>query len=115
MSTLIRRAGLAVAWAALLPAAGRAAPAPAAEPPAPSLELVPPDVAAFLQWASDPKMEERKQTGLAALIFILLLTGLLYGSYRQIWRDVEHGDHPRPKGRPGGPAPADAAVGRPPE
>jgi ubiquinol-cytochrome c reductase cytochrome c1 subunit len=73
------------------------------------------DVAAFLQWASDPKMEERKQTGLGALIFILLLAGLLYGSYRQIWRDVDHGDHPKPKGRPGGPAPADAAVGRPPE
>jgi ubiquinol-cytochrome c reductase cytochrome c1 subunit len=48
------------------------------------------DVAAFLQWASDPKMEERKQTGLAAMIFLLLFSGLLYGSYRQVWKKVGH-------------------------
>jgi ubiquinol-cytochrome c reductase cytochrome c1 subunit len=48
------------------------------------------DVAAFLQWASDPKMEERKQTGLSVLIFLLIFTGLLYGSYRTIWRHVGH-------------------------
>ncbi|HEY5105921.1 MAG TPA: cytochrome c1 [Caulobacteraceae bacterium] len=48
------------------------------------------DVAAFLQWAADPKMEERKQTGLAVLIFLLIFSGLLYGSYRTIWREVGH-------------------------
>jgi ubiquinol-cytochrome c reductase cytochrome c1 subunit len=48
------------------------------------------DVAAFLQWASDPKMEERKQTGLSVLIFLFLLSGVLYASYRQIWRNVAH-------------------------
>jgi len=48
------------------------------------------DVAAFLQWASDPKMEERKQSGLAVMIFLVIFTGLLYGSYRAIWRDVGH-------------------------
>jgi ubiquinol-cytochrome c reductase cytochrome c1 subunit len=48
------------------------------------------DVAAFLEWASDPKMEERKQTGLSVLIFLLIFTGLLYGSYRTIWRPVGH-------------------------
>lgn len=48
------------------------------------------DVAAFLQWASDPKMEERKQLGLAVMIFLVIFTGLLYGSYRTIWRDVQH-------------------------
>ncbi|HEY1375663.1 MAG TPA: DUF1559 domain-containing protein, partial [Gemmataceae bacterium] len=48
MSTLIRRAVLAIAGATLLPAAGWAAPAPAAGPPAPSQELVPADAAAFL-------------------------------------------------------------------
>jgi len=49
------------------------------------------DVAAFLQWASDPKMEERKQTGLAVLIFLFAFSGILYASYRQIWRNVGHG------------------------
>jgi ubiquinol-cytochrome c reductase cytochrome c1 subunit len=48
------------------------------------------DVAAFLQWAADPKMEERKQIGLAVMIFLVLFSGLLYGSYRQIWRKVGH-------------------------
>jgi ubiquinol-cytochrome c reductase cytochrome c1 subunit len=48
------------------------------------------DVAAFLQWASDPKMEERKITGLGVMIFLVLFSGLLWGSYRQIWRKVAH-------------------------
>jgi len=48
------------------------------------------DVAAFLQWASDPKLEERKQTGLAVMIFLILFSGILYASYRQIWKDVGH-------------------------
>ena len=48
------------------------------------------DVAAFLQWASDPKMEQRKQAGLAVMIFLLLFSGLLYGSYRTLWRDIGH-------------------------
>ena len=48
------------------------------------------DVAAFLQWASDPKMEQRKQLGLEVMIFLLVLTGLFYASYRSVWRDVGH-------------------------
>ena len=48
------------------------------------------DVAAFLEWAADPKMEERKQVGAAAMIFLVLFSGLLWFSYRGVWRDVEH-------------------------
>ena len=48
------------------------------------------DVAAFLQWAADPHMEARKQTGLAVIIFLLIFTGLLYASYRRIWAGVAH-------------------------
>jgi ubiquinol-cytochrome c reductase cytochrome c1 subunit len=48
------------------------------------------DVSAFLTWASDPKMEQRKQTGMAVMIYLVLFSGLLYGSYRRIWRDVAH-------------------------
>jgi ubiquinol-cytochrome c reductase cytochrome c1 subunit len=48
------------------------------------------DVAAFLQWAADPKMEERKQTGVMVMIFLFLFSGLLYASYRAIWRDTAH-------------------------
>ena len=48
------------------------------------------DVAAFLAWAAEPKMEERKAFGLGAMIYLLIFTGLLYWSYRRIWRNVAH-------------------------
>lgn len=48
------------------------------------------DVAAFLAWASDPKQTERKQVGLAVMIFLVLLAGLAYGSYRTVWRNESH-------------------------
>jgi len=48
------------------------------------------DVAAFLQWASDPKMEERKTAGAGVMIFLLLFSGILYASYRKIWQSVGH-------------------------
>lgn len=48
------------------------------------------DVVAFMTWASEPKMVERKQFGLAAMIYLVLLAGLVYASYRRIWRNVAH-------------------------
>jgi len=48
------------------------------------------DVSAFLAWAAEPKMEERKQFGLAAMIYLLIFTGLLYWSYRRVWKNVAH-------------------------
>jgi ubiquinol-cytochrome c reductase cytochrome c1 subunit len=48
------------------------------------------DVAAFLTWTAEPKMTQRKAVGWAALIFLLVFTGLTYLSYRQIWAGKEH-------------------------
>ena len=48
------------------------------------------DVAAFLTWAGDPKMEERKSTGFPVMIFLLIFAGVVYASYRTIWRKVQH-------------------------
>jgi ubiquinol-cytochrome c reductase cytochrome c1 subunit len=48
------------------------------------------DVAAFLAWAAEPHQEERKQTGFAVLIYLLIFAGLLYASYRQIWSKISH-------------------------
>ena len=48
------------------------------------------DVASFLEWAADPKMEERKQLGLQVMLFLLVFSGLIYASYRRIWRGVAH-------------------------
>jgi ubiquinol-cytochrome c reductase cytochrome c1 subunit len=46
------------------------------------------DVATFLAWASEPRMEERKHIGFGVMIFLLAFSGLLFLSYRKIWRDA---------------------------
>jgi ubiquinol-cytochrome c reductase cytochrome c1 subunit len=48
------------------------------------------DVSAFLTWTAEPKMENRKTAGLAAMLFLLIFTGLAYLSYRSIWADKKH-------------------------
>lgn len=48
------------------------------------------DITAFLAWAGEPKQVMRKKTGFATLIYLLILGGLLYAAYRQVWRDVKH-------------------------
>ena len=48
------------------------------------------DVTHFLQWAADPHMEERKRLGIVVLGFLLVLTGLLYFAYKQVWRNESH-------------------------
>jgi ubiquinol-cytochrome c reductase cytochrome c1 subunit len=48
------------------------------------------DIGVFLQWAGDPKMETRKQMGVAVLGYLLILALLAFVSYRAIWRNVEH-------------------------
>ncbi|MCG6901862.1 MAG: cytochrome c1 [Rhodobacter sp.] len=47
------------------------------------------DVAAFLMWAAEPKMMARKQTGLVAVLFLGLLTVLLYLTNKRIWAPVK--------------------------
>jgi len=48
------------------------------------------DVCTFLSWAAEPKMEERKETGAKVMLFLLVMTGLLYGAKRKIWADIHH-------------------------
>ena len=46
------------------------------------------DVSAFLAWATEPNMEQRKRMGVMVLIFLTAMTGLFYVSKRKIWADV---------------------------
>jgi cytochrome c1 len=62
---------------------------PAGNPPS-TKEQMARDVVAFLTWAADPKMEERKSTGVKVMLFLTALCVLLYFAYRRQWRDVEH-------------------------
>jgi ubiquinol-cytochrome c reductase cytochrome c1 subunit len=56
----------------------------------PTVDQMGKDVAAFMAWAGDPKQTIRKQTGVAAMAFLLILTILLWFSYKSVWRHVEH-------------------------
>jgi len=47
------------------------------------------DVAAFLMWAAEPKLDERKQLGFQVMIFLIVFTGLLYFTKKKVWHDVE--------------------------
>lgn len=48
------------------------------------------DAAAFLMWAAEPKMEERKKTGLRVMLFLLVFAGLLYFTKKKVWADQPH-------------------------
>jgi ubiquinol-cytochrome c reductase cytochrome c1 subunit len=43
------------------------------------------DVAAFLMWAAEPKMMARKQSGFIAVIFLTVLSVLLYLTNKKLW------------------------------
>ena len=47
------------------------------------------DVAAFLMWTAEPKMMDRKQAGLTGVLFLTLLSVLLYLTNKRIWKPVK--------------------------
>jgi ubiquinol-cytochrome c reductase cytochrome c1 subunit len=57
----------------------------AAGNPAPTVDQMAKDVAAFLVWTAEPKLERRHGTGQAVVIFLLFATILGYLAYRNIW------------------------------
>jgi ubiquinol-cytochrome c reductase cytochrome c1 subunit len=46
------------------------------------------DVTAFLAWTAEPNMEARKSLGWKTILYLIILTGLLYAAKRKIWSDV---------------------------
>jgi ubiquinol-cytochrome c reductase cytochrome c1 subunit len=46
------------------------------------------DVAAFLAFAADPNMESRKSTGFMVMIYLAVLSVLLYFVKKRVWADV---------------------------
>ncbi len=47
------------------------------------------DVAAFLMWTAEPHLNARKRAGLTGLIFLSVLTVLLYLTNKQLWAPVK--------------------------
>lgn len=48
------------------------------------------DVTAFLTWASEPTLEERKKMGLTVLAYLTIFAILLYLSKRTLWYRIPH-------------------------
>ena len=53
--------------------------------PKPTVDQMAKDVAAFLVWTAEPKLEKRHGTGLAVVVFLLFATVFGYLAYRNIW------------------------------
>ncbi len=50
-------------------------------------EQIATDISTFLAWAAEPELEERKQLGIKVLLFLIVLTAMLYAVKRQVWKD----------------------------
>lgn len=48
------------------------------------------DVTAFLMWAAEPHLEERKQMGAKVMLYLFILAALLYMSKRILWKRLKH-------------------------
>jgi cytochrome c1 len=46
------------------------------------------DVAAFLMWASEPHLDARKRIGFQVIVFLIVLSGLLYFTKKKVWSSV---------------------------
>ncbi len=47
------------------------------------------DVTAFLTWTAEPKMMARKEVGFKAVLFLIILSSLLYLTNKRIWSSVK--------------------------
>ena len=54
-----------------------------------SIEQMSKDVTTFLMWAAEPHLEARHQMGFKAIVYLIILTILVYFSMKKIWSRVE--------------------------
>jgi len=47
------------------------------------------DVTTFLTWTAEPELEERHRTGVKVIIYLILLTTLVYLSMKKIWSGID--------------------------
>lgn len=53
------------------------------------------DVAAFMMWAAEPKLEARKKMGLSVMLFLLVFAGLLYATKKKVWSGLHQTPTPQ--------------------
>jgi ubiquinol-cytochrome c reductase cytochrome b/c1 subunit len=47
------------------------------------------DISAFLMWTAEPHLVARKRLGLQVVLFLIVLSGLLYFTKKKVWHAVE--------------------------
>lgn len=48
------------------------------------------DVSAFLMWAAEPHLEERKRTGFMVMVFLVIFSSLVYLTKKSVYSNKEH-------------------------
>ncbi len=66
--------------------------------PEATVEQMARDVSAFLMWAAEPNMVERKQAGFRNIVFLIVLTVLLYFTNKALWVRVKGKDPSESRG-----------------
>ncbi|TKT70410.1 cytochrome C [Afipia massiliensis] len=46
------------------------------------------DISAFLMWTAEPHLEARKRLGMQVMLFLIVLSGLLYFTKKKVWADA---------------------------
>ena len=54
-----------------------------------SVEQMSKDITTFLMWAAEPHLESRHQMGFKAIVYLIILTVLVYFSMKRIWSRIE--------------------------
>jgi cytochrome c1 len=49
------------------------------------------DVTAFLMWAAEPHLNERKRVGFQVMVFLVIFAGLIYFTKKKVWSAVKEG------------------------
>jgi len=52
-------------------------------------EQIAKDITTFLAWSAEPELEARHKTGVKVLIYLILLSILVYLSMKRIWSRVD--------------------------
>ena len=46
------------------------------------------DIVTFLAWAAEPELEERKALGVKVMLYLIVLTAMMYALKRRIWNRI---------------------------
>ena len=53
-----------------------------------SVQQISADLTHFLSWVAEPELEKRKRLDIQVMLFLIVLTGMLYAVKRKVWADV---------------------------